>query len=427
MIGAILFGRAEPLDAFPELGPDHFHDFRCRRIFLAAAELHGAGEPVDSTTVLHLITASGALESLGGAAGVLDFPVVVSQAGYFFGRLCAQLTLRRALETATWARSVVQQHDTDARAFAAEYAQRVAGLDAGGDSSHILPAMIEQVMAELDRMDRGEVLPSLRTPLDAWNRTFGGLIAGGYYALGGRPGTGKTALMEQMVEQFCANNEPVLVFEKDMNPRKFVERLACRAADVPYWRYVRRLLNRAQRDQIRYFLNGYAKSPLRLHNPVGLTAEKLCAIARREIKQFGVKAVFLDHIQALRVGNELREGLTQASLMIRTHVTETDVPHVVLFHVNREGAQGRPRPEHVKEFDQLLGDVDGMAMLWSEVDPTTLKHGEPLPMKLFAAKNRDGGVSEEDMLFDGELLRFRDVGTPAPAVDPVAASWEGVE
>ena len=82
---------------------------------------------------------------------------------------------------------------------------------------------------------------------------------------------------------------------------------------------------------------------------------------------------------------------------------------MVLFHVNRTGAKGRPSGEDVKEFDQLLGDVDALAMLWSEVKREDLKPGELLPVKFFAPKNRNGAVSEEEMMFEGELMRFRGV------------------
>ena len=80
---------------------------------------------------------------------------------------------------------------------------------------------------------------------------------------------------------------------------------------------------------------------------------------------------------------------------------------MVLIHVNRNAAAGRPRGEDVKEFDQLLGDVDALAMLWSEVKREDLQPGEPLPVKFFAPKNRNGAVAEEEMMFEGELMQFR--------------------
>ena len=262
------------------------------------------------------------------------------------------------------------------------------------------------MLAKLTRMDSGQVEPGLRTGISAWDALFGGLLPGQYYGLGGRPGMGKSAMMEQMIYRLVAEEVPVLLFEKDMSLGMLIERIACREARVPYWRFIRRLTNHEERERIRVVVDGLGKSCLRLHNPTNLTADKLCAMVRREQRQHGVQAVFLDHIQLLDVGKELREGLTRASIALSRHIPESNIPHVVLFHVNRNAAAGRPRGEDVKEFDQLLGDVDALAMLWSEVKREDLRPGESLPVKFFAPKNRNGAVAEEEMLFESELMRF---------------------
>ena len=66
---------------------------------------------------------------------------------------------------------------------------------------------------------------------------------------------------------------------------------------------------------------GINKSCLRLHNPHNLTAEKMCAIVRREQRQHGIQAVFLDHVSSCSMwATELREGLTRASITLSRHI-----------------------------------------------------------------------------------------------------------
>jgi len=67
----------------------------------------------------------------------------------------------------------------------------------------------------------------------------------------------------------------------------------------------------------------------------------------------------------------------------------------------------RPEPEHIKEFDQIYGDCDGMGILWSKADPAELTDGELLPVNFYTAKNRDGGKGEDEILFDGKQMKFR--------------------
>jgi replicative DNA helicase len=140
----------------------------------------------------------------------------------------------------------------------------------------------------------------------------------------------------------------------------------------------------------------------------------VAAIVRREKRQFGIKAVFLDHIQLLRYKGESRtEGLTEASITLKNSAHDSGVCHVVLFQLNRQGAKKhtdgtsvRPSAADVKDFDQLLSDVDGMAMLWSEQDKTSLGKGERLEVNFYSAKNRSGGETEEPVYFDGPYISF---------------------
>ena len=135
---------------------------------------------------------------------------------------------------------------------------------------------------------------------------------------------------------------------------------------------------------------------------------------RRDKRLYGVEAVFLDHIQLLRYGNrETVDGLTQASITIKNSAHESNVPHVVLFQLNRAGGKQdkdgtpvRPSAVDVKGFDQLLSDVDGMAMLWTEQDKTTLRKDERLEVKFYAPKNRSGSETEESTWFDGPMITF---------------------
>ena len=411
LIGCIMMSNGEVLDRHADaIHAELFWTTTPTEAFAACQGLRSSGQPVDPLTVTAWLRDHGRLDAAGGAAAITALTDIgsLSLADHWLEKLRDQLALRRLQQSARWTLSQITP-TANPQELLAEVQSQLATVEpaADGCDAHALPGVVAEVLAKLSRMDQGEVEPGLRTGISAWDALFGGLLPGQYYGLGGRPGMGKSAMMEQMICRLVAEEVPVLLFEKDMSLGMLIERMACREAQVPYWRYIRRLTNHEERQQIREMVSGLGKSRLRLHNPHNLTADKLCAIVRREQRQHGIQAVFLDHIQLLDVGKELREGLTRASIALSRHIPECGIPHVVLFHVNRTGAKGRPSGEDVKEFDQLLGDVDALAMLWSEVKREDLQPGQPLPVKFFAPKNRNGAVSEEEMLFEGELMRFR--------------------
>ena len=404
-VAAAMETQGVALDTYPATD-EHFLDPLSLIIIGIIRDLYGEKKPVDRVSVLQRMGSR--MESFGGAANVMEAlpDVPGSSAGHFYGILADKVTLRRAAAMMRWGGAEIMREGVDAAQLCAGLAERASSLCAGGDGENVLDATLDAIGIKIERLAGGKGNEGLRTPIASWDEAFGGLLNGQYYALAGRPGNGKTAMMEQMICHIVSDGTPVAVFEKDMSPQKLMERLACRSAGLQFWRFSRGIMHASELDKLRVELRLWRRMPLRLYNPSGLTPERFCAIARRDIRTHGVKAVFLDHVQALRVGKDIREGLTMASREIRATVTETDVPFLVLAHINREGANGMPKPENIKEFDQLYGDVDGMAMLWSEMDEKEEKR--PVrEINFLVCKNRDGGETQDALIFDGPNLTFR--------------------
>lgn len=406
-IGCIVQSQGSVLDEH-RATLEHFFRFPSQTVFEVVDYLYTNGKPINGFSVRQRLSKE-QVDGIGGhevLAEMCGYPST-AMAGYLFGILNQKLSLRRTQEVISWAQEEIKSPE-DPDAFCLEFTQRASTLSSDSDGENVVSKCADSIEARLDRIDRGEVEKGYKTPLDVWDNAFGGILAGQMYALAGRPGTGKTAMMEMLIDNLMHQGCPVTVFEKDMSPEKLLARIACRAVNFPFWRYARGQVDRQSSARIREVLRGIKKIPFYLYNPTNLTADKLCSIARRDIRTRGVGAIFLDHMQALRVGkSDLREGLTQASLTLRANVTETNVPHIILAHLNRNGSKGRPSPEDIKEFDQLYGDCDGMALLWSEKSRAELEPGEMLEVNFYVAKNRDGEVTDDSVLFDGEHLTFR--------------------
>lgn len=403
MIGCLVHSAGDAIDRHA-LTPEHFFLFQTRSSFSALLALRGGA--MNAATLLHALDAE-TIKRMGGAEVVTNLCRFIPPglADTLAQKLTHSLTMRRAAEATNWASGEMANPAMLQPDFIEQYQRRVMSLDVQADAENVTDACVAAVHGKLDKMDRGEKTLGFRTSIELWNRAFGGICEAQFYALAGRPGLGKTAMMEQLIGDYMAEQKPVLVFEKDMSPQKLIERMACRVAGIPFWKFMRCFANAEERQAIRNGASAIkASESLFLYNPAGLTAEKLCSIARREIRQHKIEAVFLDHVQALDVGRDLREGLTAASIALRRHITDTGVPMIVLAHLNREGGKGRPSANNIKEFDQLFGDVDGMAMLWSD-------EAGDLPdvrtVNFLISKNRDGPETEDEILFDGPRLTFK--------------------
>jgi replicative DNA helicase len=402
-IGCVVESHGAVLDAFP-IEVEAFQEPAFRAIMAAVIDMRKKGEKVCADSVLSRFGGQAML----GHENILDtcFYPSKSMAGQFHATLCNFLALRRAR---AMGERIVQELEktTDAQEFCQQLAIEAASLLPATTCDNELEGACDRLTKRLEAMERGEKVQGFPCPLIVWNKAFGGICDGHLYALAARPGLGKTALMEQMVSDYISSNIPVAVFEKDMSPHMLIERMACRASKVSHWNLCNGFVSPKEVALVKTMVGALRETPLCLYNPTNLTPERMSAIVRRDYRVKGIKAVFLDHIQVLDVGRDKREGLTHASITIRQTTTETGIPHIILAHINRNGAKGRPTPEDIKEFDQLYGDCDGMAILWTDADKTKLEPGQPLPMKSYFAKNRNGPTGEEDILFDGRMMTFR--------------------
>lgn len=415
LLGCILTSQGGVLDAL-EVLPEHFYHFSHRTIAEAALKVYAEGKPVDLITVTKAIPADD-LKKIGGHAYITElsyYPTLV-QAPLILGHLDHALRLRKAQAIQQYLAKNINP-DADPDAICDGIKKRLGKLETTTATDNILEHSITAIRRTLSQIEEGRQEHGIEMPWRAWNRPFGGLHPGTMYVLAGRPGTGKTALMEEMIGACMAQGHPVLVFEKDMSPEKLVERMACRMANVPHYALRNGRINAAQSRQISLMLDLLEKSPLHLYNPGDFTAERMCGIVRKLVRQKGVKAVFLDHVQVLKTkAGQHREDLTRASILIRDCCTSTNVPHIILAHVNREsvGKAGTkpmcPRPEDIKEFDQAYGDCDVMAMLWTEQNADDIDPGLPLEVNLYAAKNRSGPSRiQEKLSFNLPLMHFSD-------------------
>lgn len=195
-----------------------------------------------------------------------------------------------------------------------------------------------------------------------------------------------------------------------------IGRMASREANVSYEKFVTGELSKDSLDYFRSALDefkDYAKY-LHLFNTPGMTAEQLDIKVRAMKERYGIVAFYLDHFTQLKrdrdKGQSLSENLTIASGTLRSCITETDVPGVIIVHLNREaGKTDRPNADQIKYCDGLLADSDVTALLFSTQDPRDLDENVVQEVTMSIEKYRNGSPGDELMYFHRERTRFVEV------------------
>lgn len=411
IISIIVSTRGEALDNI-RLPDEAFTTVQTREPYIACQKLYGRGVSIDPPALI------AELGDTYGRIGKTQFEELISyvpieNANLYANILKDKMMLRRMRDVAQKIEREVVVDGVKASEILGKANIELAAVDADADSENLAPVLWDKVDKEIVDMINGEIPPYIRTFIPWMDKAFGGLYPGEYLGIASRPGLGKTALMEAIIQNLTTNEYnpvPTLVFERDMSPKQLIIRLACRAATVPFHMYHRRTLNPGQMDRLRKAIALYRKVPLIVKSPAGMNVDTMIAEIRREVRVNKVETVFLDHIQSLGSNEkEMRVELTRASMALRSCCTDYNIALTVLAHINRTG-KDKPSENDIKEFDQLLGDVDGLMMLWRdhEKDDPEMADDPNTPKAAMATvgKCRSGGKFDIPLWWHGPAMSF---------------------
>lgn len=406
LLNALISQAGHPFETH-ELSVELFANPPLAQIFISIKAVHELGVEVNSITVANMLSQRGQLDGVGGHAYISTLGGYCPSVEPFYTNLHEAMRRRKLLKLAQMMEGDVGSA-ADVDAFVATVNTELASLDPASNGDHVLLEMADRVLLRLQRAREGNLVRGTPTFFPWWEHFFGGLVEGGYYGIGARPGMGKSAMMEQMMMELAKRQIPFCCFAQDMAPDILLERMACREVGVSKWALDHGRLSHEQLDEIQTIIEGLVASPFRLHCVERLTGEQMVQIARRDMRKFGVKHFFLDHVQTIHVParQERNEAWADASQMVRKFVNNNPVSWVSLAHLNREAAKEAARAHQIRGFDDLLGDVDGLVLLDSNINPADLQAGQDWDMAMVVDKNRNGPCGSKKLSFKRDTMAF---------------------
>lgn len=403
-------------DELPWLTPAHFYIRKHGIIWGCMASMRSLQMEVDVRSVAAKLQELGKLVEVGG---LYDIERIASTF------VCGVEYHAQVLEKCRRSRLVMEMCDQALKGLGGgetegsdtlilDLEQKLFALNESGkdDMENVTAKAMESLKDAIDKRKKGERVLGIKTGIGPWDKALGGLIKSRFYVIAARPGMGKTAMIEQIIEGMMLQDKSCLVFSQDMDADMLVSRMACRSAGICYKDYETGRCDAKALFKLDAAVQGLMTriDKLIIYSPSSLTASAMRAIVRKEKRMNRVEAVFLDHVQCLEVGtakDDIRLSLTLQSREIARSVKDTGIPHVVLAQLNREGCKGRPSPTNIKEFDALHADCDAMVLLWSEDDPSDIEPGKCLRVKFTMGKNRYGPRFEDELDFYGPMMRFQ--------------------
>jgi replicative DNA helicase len=381
VIGSMALDPAAADHATAELDGSEFADIGCRLMFKAVAAMVAAGVPVDAVTLVDELVRRGELADAGGAVAVADALLAVPHAEHvaYYCRQLQELHRRdrlRLLAERLQHRAADPTESPDA--LIGSIVDELETLRAGTVQAAGLVTAAEALEAMDARANESEVIPTGIGGLDRLLR--GGLRPGQVVVIGGRPGSGKSALMQQFIQHAAAEGWPGLVVSLEMTPGELAERAVASIG----------------RD-------GFRGLPVAFADCSELS--KLVALIRLARRQTRIELVAVDYLQLLNspIGrNELRER--QVATMSRTLkrlAMELRLPVLLGSQLNRESEKrGRPSLADLRESGAIEQDADIVVLIAGDAEADQ--------RELIVAKHRGGPCGIVPADFDKRRMTFRD-------------------
>jgi replicative DNA helicase len=378
LLGAMLLS-TDAITAVLEVGlssadfykPAHAH------VFEAVITLYGRGQPADPVTVAEALSRSEQLEAIGGPATLISLQAgtpAIGNAGRY-ARIVEEHALLRRLIGAGSAVAELGYSLPDDVTGAVDQAEALVFQVAQHRVSDSVSALRDVLHRQLDRLEEleagGDHVTGIPTGLVHLDAQLSGLQQSHLIIIGGRPGSGKTALALGMAAHAALHaGARSLIFSLEMSKEEVGQRLLAAEARVNSTAIRDGRLNPAQWDKVNSAIGRLEEAPIFIDDNPTLSTMELRAKARRHQSREGLDLIVVDYLQLMTGNAENRQyEVAEVSRGLKLLARELRVPVVALSQLSRkceERADKRPMLSDLRDSGGIEQDADAVIFVYRD-------------------------------------------------------------
>ncbi|MBE5801409.1 MAG: replicative DNA helicase [Clostridiales bacterium] len=426
VIGAMLQDNGAASLSFEMLSAEDFYSPEHREIFSAMQTLHVAGNPIDLMTVGNELTRRGTLESVGGAAYLLQalrFVPTTANTRTYIEIVLEKATLRKLIDAS---QRITEQcfaqsdpladvlKDAERRIF--DIVMRRGGSESLMPLQKVLMSTFDTI-EELSRL-KGR-LSGVPTGLYDLDRMLTGLHGGELVLVGARPAMGKTS-MALGVAQFAGvkAGKCVAIFSLEMPAEQIGMRLLCSAANINMQRVRSGMLSDDEWVKLGDCINELSNCRIYIDDTSSLTPSQLRSRCRRLMMEQGLDLVVIDYLGLMttdsRAENRQLE-VSEISRQLKSIALELKIPVLACAQLSRAPAarnDKRPMLSDLRDSGSIEQDADVVMFLHREGYYATGNTEDNAPKpddsagEVIVAKQRNGPVGTVNVEWQAEFARY---------------------
>ena len=429
VLGSMLSSGPAVNKAFEKkLTAEHFYKNAHTLIFSAMAKLNKDNEPIDTVSVVDLLTKSKDLDKVGGAyylSGLIEVVPTTAHVDRYIKIVIEKSILRNLIYLANDISKEAYDDSQEVDDILETVQKSIFSITQDTlqkDFEEIDPVLIK-TFDKIDKIasHKGTVIgvPSGFHELD---QKTTGFQNGDLIIIAGRPGMGKTSFALNMMRNAAIDSKKKIgFFSLEMANEQLAMRLLCSEARVDSNLVRRGDLPKSQYKNLSLAVGPLSKSDIYLDDTPALSILELRAKARRLKNDVNLDMIIVDYLQLMQgpKGAESRQQeIATISRSMKALAKELEIPIVALSQLSRavEQRAGSKKPllSDLRESGAIEQDADVVIFLYRDEVYNKDADNEG-KAEIIVAKQRNGPTGTVEAAFISRYTRFENLATnPGP-------------
>lgn len=425
VLGAMIRSREAALLAIETLQPEDFYDPANREVYAAMQSMAMASRAIDLVTLDEELTRRGKLDTVGGAAYLVELSRSVPSAANaraYINIVDQKSTLRKLIAASEQILQAcyAEEEETQVVLESAEKAIYDITMRKGGEELQpiqpVLLTTFEKIELLVKNNGRIEGVPTGYTELDDMTT---GLHSGELVLVAGRPSMGKTSIGMNFIENAAIRaGKKAAVFSLEMPAEQLAMRMLCTEARVDMQRVRRGQLSDDEWQKLCDAMISIGPASIYVDATPGITVSGVRSKARRLQLEHGLDVIMIDYLSLMTgVGKfgSRQEEVSSISRSLKALAIELGVPIIALQQLSRAPtgrSNHRPMLSDIRDSGAIEQDADVVMFVHREdyYDPET---EEKNIAEIIIAKQRNGSLGTVKLGWKGEYTWFMDLSPRA--------------
>lgn len=397
---------------FPQFLGKHIHaitaDMFCpmiKPIFIELVNTIGRDETPDLVTITARLRYQGKLDEVGGAATLTEYftsPVTGQNVSQAVSELRQRYELVQRVQAYKDALNLSEQalslpaNEIPAALHEAEQVIETASKIQGKPlSSKSVGELSLTLIDDIEkRLQSGTKLAGITTGFECIDLKTGGMQAGRVWVIAGKPGDGKSVLMQNMLEAAIGANKKVRIYPLEMTQQEQTYRLLCSQGSLDNQSVWKGMMTRLEQQAMMEAVKKLSKAQCDIVDVNGATASEILA----DIEQSDCDVAMVDYLQLMEDDGNKKGSREEIIASISRRLKRTAVKcNKVILTASQLNDFGQ-----LRESRAIGQDADHIIYL-EKVDDDDTKR------LLKCIKNRTGERFWEKQLdFLGQFYKFRE-------------------